>query len=123
MEYTIFGDNLQLAILELNQGEMVYAEAGAMVYMSGNMNMQAKAKNTTAEGTAGGGMVTVTVTGECQVAAVSLQAEALEDRELLEDMIRAATNEAIRKVREKIAGDLGSLAGGLPIPPGILPGF
>lgn len=86
-------------------------------------NMQAKAKNTTAEGTAGGGMVTVTVTGECQVAAVSLQAEALEDRELLEDMIRAATNEAIRKVREKIAGDLGSLAGGLPIPPGILPGF
>jgi uncharacterized protein (TIGR00266 family) len=44
MEYTIFGDNLQLAILELNQGELVYAEAGAMVYMSGNMNMQAKAK-------------------------------------------------------------------------------
>jgi nucleoid-associated protein EbfC len=86
-------------------------------------NMQEKAKSTTAEGTAGDGLVTVTVTGECQLASVSIKEEALEDRELLEDLIRAASNEAIRKVREKIAGELGSLAGGLPIPPGILPGF
>jgi len=43
MKYKIFGDNLQLVILELEPNERVYAEAGAMVYMSGNMVMEAKA--------------------------------------------------------------------------------
>jgi len=44
MEHTIFGDNLQLAILELRENERVYAEAGAMVYMSGNVQMEEKAQ-------------------------------------------------------------------------------
>ncbi len=44
MKYSIAGDNLQIVTCELDPNEMMYAEAGAMVYMSGNMNFQAKAK-------------------------------------------------------------------------------
>ena len=42
MKYKISGDNLQLVTVELELGESVYGEAGAMVYMSLNMNMEAK---------------------------------------------------------------------------------
>lgn len=42
MEYKITGDNLQLVTLEIEPSEKVYAEAGSMVYMSGNINMEAK---------------------------------------------------------------------------------
>ena len=44
MKYKITGDNLQLVTVELSSGEMVYGEAGAMVYMSPNMNIEAKMK-------------------------------------------------------------------------------
>jgi len=42
MEYKISGDNLQLVTLQIQPGEKVFAEAGTMVYMSGNINMEAK---------------------------------------------------------------------------------
>jgi uncharacterized protein (TIGR00266 family) len=42
MKYTITGDNLQFANLEIQPGETIYSEAGSMVYMSGNINMEAK---------------------------------------------------------------------------------
>jgi len=42
MKYKITGDNLQLVTVELGSGEKVYGEAGTMVYMSSNMNMEAK---------------------------------------------------------------------------------
>lgn len=44
MKYKIYGNNLQLAALEIGGGEMIYGEAGAMVYMTGNVNIQAKAR-------------------------------------------------------------------------------
>ena len=44
MEYEIVGSNLQLAILQLNGGETVYAEAGAMNHMTSNIDMHSKAK-------------------------------------------------------------------------------
>jgi len=42
MKYSITGDNLQFVTMEIEDGETVWAEAGAMVYMSGNMDMQAE---------------------------------------------------------------------------------
>lgn len=42
MEYKISGDNLQLVTIQINPSEKLYAEAGSMVYMSGNMQMEAK---------------------------------------------------------------------------------
>jgi len=44
MKYSIYGDNLQMVTLELAEGEQVYAEAGAMMYMSSNMAMEPQAK-------------------------------------------------------------------------------
>lgn len=73
--------------------------------------------------TAGGGAVEVTMTGKKEVTKVKLAEEVVDpdDIEMLEDLIMAATNEAIRKVEElsqssmsKITGGLGGLGGGFP---------
>ena len=42
MKYNISGDNLQLVTLEIDPNEKIYAEAGSMVYMSNNIEMEAK---------------------------------------------------------------------------------
>lgn len=72
---------------------------------------------------AGGGVVEVTVSGKREVTKVSLKEEVVDpdDIEMLEDLIVAATNEALRKVEEassaamsKLAGGLGGLGGGFP---------
>lgn len=73
------------------------------------------------EGTAGGGMVKVTVSGTYECLSVEIAEEAMQDRELLEDLVRAANDEAMRKVRDHMAQQLQSLTGGLPIPPGLMP--
>lgn len=71
----------------------------------------------------GGGAVTVTVSGKKEVVSVKLSEEVVDpdDIEMLEDLIIAATNEALRKVEEessavmsKLAGGLGGLGGGFP---------
>ena len=73
--------------------------------------------------TAGGGAVEVTISGKREVTKVKLQEEVVDpdDIEMLEDLIVAATNEALRKVEEestavmsKLTGGLGGLGGGLP---------
>ena len=77
----------------------------------------------TYEASAGGGVVSVTVSGKKEVVAVKLTEEVVdpEDIEMLEDLIVAATNEALRQVDEasgaamsKLTGGLGNLGGGLP---------
>lgn len=73
--------------------------------------------------TAGGGAVEVTVSGKKEVVKVKLAEEVVDpdDIEMLEDLIMAATNEALRKIEEisqqsmaKITGGLGGLGGGFP---------
>ena len=83
--------------------------------------MKAKQAAIRCEGTAGGGMVSITLTGDFQVDQVHIDEGALDDRELLEDLVRAATGEALRKVQEAIAATMKELTGGLPIPPGMMP--
>jgi nucleoid-associated protein EbfC len=85
--------------------------------------MKESAKNTQVEGVAGGGMVRVIATGDNQIVSIHISPEAYEDRELLEDLVRAATNEALRKVKDVLAKELSGIAGGLPIPPGLIPGL
>mgnify|MGYP001775789124 CR=1 FL=1 len=67
------------------------------------------------EASAGGGAVTVTVSGKKEVVAVKLSEEVVDpdDIEMLEDLIVAATNEALRKMEEESSAIMGSLAGGL----------
>ncbi len=83
--------------------------------------MKAKQAAIRCEGTAGSGMVSITLTGDFQVDNVRIDEGAMDDRELLEDLVRAATSEALRKVQDEIAASMQELTGGLPIPPGLLP--
>lgn len=70
------------------------------------------------EASAGGGMVVVRVTGALEVAGVKIDAAALDpdDVEMLEDMVIAATNEALRQAQDLQAKRLGGLTAGLNIP-------
>jgi len=74
-----------------------------------------------AEGVSGGGLVRVVVSGANEVISVSIQDDAMDDREMLEDLVRAASTEALRNVKEQISEKLREMTGGLPIPPGLLP--
>ena len=98
--------------------------------MPGNMNnlmkqaqkMQKQMEDTTKElqeteyeATAGGGVVTVVITGKKEVKSVKLAEEVVDpdDIEMLEDLIVAATNEALRKMEAGAQAKMGKLTGGL----------
>lgn len=70
------------------------------------------------EATAGGGMVTVTMNGKFEVVAVKIDPEVInkDDAEMLETLVRAATNDAVRKVQELVKAKMTELTGGLEIP-------
>ena len=70
------------------------------------------------EATAGGGMVTVTVSGSKQVQSITIDPEVVskEDVEMLQDLIVAALNDAYRKVDEQLGQSMSGLMGGLKIP-------
>lgn len=72
----------------------------------------------TVDASAGGGMVKVTVNGEMQITSLKIDPEALdpEDVEMLEDMVTAAVNEALRGVGDLVNRQMGAITGGLNIP-------
>jgi DNA-binding YbaB/EbfC family protein len=74
------------------------------------------------EGTAGGGMVTVVCNGRGELVAVKIDREVagLDDLEMLQDLVVAAANDALRKSRELLTQEMGRLTGGLGLPPGLL---
>lgn len=80
--------------------------------------MQAEAAEKTVSASAGGGAVTVTVSGNQEVKGVEINPDAvdLDDIEMLEDMIMAAANEALEKSKEMVSGELSKLTGGMNIP-------
>lgn len=73
-------------------------------------------------GSAGGGVVTVTVSGAGEIKAVHIDPEAVdpEDVEMLQDMVTAAVNEGLRAAKELEQELLGDIAGGMGLPPGLL---
>lgn len=73
-------------------------------------------------GSAGGGMVTVRVTGSGEVRGVTIAPEVVDpqDVELLQDMVMAAVNEGLRASKELESQRLGGLASGLGLPPGLV---
>jgi DNA-binding YbaB/EbfC family protein len=75
---------------------------------------QAELADETVEATAGGGMVTVTATGAGEIKQIKIDPKAIDpdDPEMLEDMVLAAVNEAIRSARNLMETKLGGLAGG-----------
>ena len=75
--------------------------------------------------TAGGGMVSVTVTGDLVVKAIEVKPEAIDpdDPELLQDMVLAAVNEGLRSAQELAAKRMGGVTGGMDLGSMGLPGF
>ena len=88
--------------------------------MQENMeSMQQEIAAMEVEGEAGAGMVKLTMTGRHDVKSVSLDPSLLsEDKEILEDLIAAAVNDAVRKVETANKDKMGNLTAGLNLPPG-----
>ena len=82
------------------------------------LKMQEELKNRTVEATAGGGAVTVVVTGRKTVEKVTIAPSAVdpEDVEMLEDLVTTAINEAMRKVDEMTEKEMGKITGGMKLP-------
>jgi DNA-binding YbaB/EbfC family protein len=81
-------------------------------------NFQEKLSRITATGSAGGGMVEITLNGRIELLQVRISPEAMNppDVEMLQDLIAAAFTSAMEKIRETINQEMGSLAGGLGLP-------
>lgn len=69
-------------------------------------------------GASGGGMVTVTVTGGLEVKSVHIDPAAVdpEDVGMLEDLVQAAANDALARIKDLMKNELGAVAGGLTLP-------
>jgi DNA-binding YbaB/EbfC family protein len=76
----------------------------------------------TVQGSAGGGMVQVTVNGQFNLTALKIEASVInaDEKEMLEDLILAAVNDGMRKARDLVSTEMGKLTGGLKIP-GLMP--
>ncbi|TCS78140.1 YbaB/EbfC family nucleoid-associated protein [Tepidibacillus fermentans] len=79
---------------------------------------QEELKNKTVEASAGGGMVTVVANGHKEILSVSIKPEVVDpdDIEMLQDLVLAAVNDALKQVDELVAKDMSRFTGGLNIP-------
>jgi DNA-binding YbaB/EbfC family protein len=82
--------------------------------------MQERLAQTEMSGMAGGGLVTVTLNGKGEMRQIKIDPSLADPKEMefLEDLVVAATNDAKAKIEAHVQGEMGKLAGGLPLPPG-----
>lgn len=80
--------------------------------------LQEEAAKKTTEATSGGGMVTAVVNGKQQLLTLKLEEDVVDpsDIEMLQDLIVAAVNEAMKRSQEEVAAEMSKLAGGMKIP-------
>ncbi len=105
---------------------------GSMLSLLGNQGKiqeeiqkyQAQVGQITAEASSGAGYVTTKVNGRMEVLSVRISEDAmkLNDREMLEDLVAAATNQALAKVRALLAEESAKMAANIGLPPGMLGG-
>ena len=82
------------------------------------MRAQEEAKKKTVEASSGGGMVTVVANGGGEIVSIKIEKDVVnpDDVDMLQDLIIAAANEAIRRGQEMVAGEMSKITGGLNIP-------
>ena len=81
--------------------------------------MQEEIANKVVEGQSGAGLVKVQMTGRHDVKNINIDASLLsEEKEMLEDLVAAAVNDAVRRVEDANKEALGQLTGGIQMPPG-----
>jgi DNA-binding YbaB/EbfC family protein len=91
-------------------------QAQAMQAQMAKVQEQAASKTVT--GTAGGGSVTATANGAMELVKIVIDPEVIKtgEADMIQDLVLAATNDALRKAREMMANEMKSLTGGLNIP-------
>ncbi len=70
-------------------------------------------------GQAGGGMVSVVMNGRHAVRRVTIDPSIADDLEMVEDLVAAATNDAVNRVAEMVQEKMAGMTSGLPLPPGL----
>ena len=92
----------------------------AQAMQEGMRRVQEQLATIEVEGQAGAGLVKVVLTCKYDVKRVTIDPSLLaDDREMLEDLVAAAFNDAARKVEATVAERMGSVTAGLPLPPGL----
>ncbi len=83
--------------------------------------LQEEAGNKTVEASSGGGMVTVVANGRQDVLSIKIDPSVVDpkDLEMLQDLVAAAVNEALRKSQDLMKEDMGKLTAGMGLPPGM----
>ena len=83
--------------------------------------LQEKMQQITIEASSGGGSVSVRMSGQKQLLSIAIEPEVVKsgDIEMLQDMIVAACNEAVKKVDEQSQAKMGGMLGGMGLPPGL----
>jgi DNA-binding YbaB/EbfC family protein len=81
--------------------------------------LQAEIAQIRVDGTAGGGIVSIKMDGHKNVLGVKIDPEVAGDVEMLQDLVLAACNEAVKKVDEESQKKMGGMLGGMGLPPGL----
>jgi DNA-binding YbaB/EbfC family protein len=82
------------------------------------LKVQDEVKQKTVEASAGGGMVTVVVTGGMELRSIKIDPQAIDPKDptLLQDLVVAAVNQGLQRAQELVAHEMSAVTGGLPIP-------
>lgn len=99
-------------------GNMANLMKQAQAMQAQMAKLQEEAATKTVIGTAGGGMVSVTANGGMEIVSVVINPEAVKsgDVDMLQDLVLAASNDALKKARQMMADEMKSVTGGMNIP-------
>ena len=99
-------------------GNMANIMKQAQAMQAQMAKLQEEAATKTVTGSAGGGMVTVTANGAMEVVSIVIDPEAVKsgDADMLQDVILAASNDALRKARQMMADQMKAVTGGMNVP-------
>jgi DNA-binding YbaB/EbfC family protein len=83
---------------------------------------QEKLSAITATGAAGGGLVEIDINGKMEVLAVRIAPQAMEDHDMLQDLVMSAFTDVMEKIKETVSKEAGAMTGGLNLPgfPGVM---
>jgi len=104
----------------INKGQLAGLMKQAQAMQENMKKMQDELARVEVEGQAGAGLVKVVMTCKHEVRRVSIDPSLVgDDRDMLEDLVAAACNDAVRKVETTVQDKMGGLAAGLGLPPGM----
>lgn len=103
-----------------NKGQLAGLMKQAQQMQDGMRRVQEQLGSIEVEGQSGAGLVKVTMTCKHDVKRVSIDPSLLgDDKDMLEDLVAAAVNDAVRRVETTVQEKMGSLTAGMPLPPGM----